>query len=221
MPRPTRAATRTTCATCGNVHVKCSGHRKTNKGPCGMNPADGAEVCRMHGGGAPQVKAAAARRVHDEKVKRALATYGIPVDDGDPEELLLEEVRRTAGHVLWVGSKIAELDEEALIWGQKQATHQEGTTVEGYVNVDTTVDAAGLHAWLDVYMKERAHLVKACKTAIDAGIKQRMVEAAELAGERHGEYLQALLGPLNLRPDQLSLVVASAPQHLHLLKGIA
>lgn len=41
---------------------KCSAHNKQTGDPCGNWAIKGGTVCRYHGGSAPQVKAAAARR---------------------------------------------------------------------------------------------------------------------------------------------------------------
>ena len=49
---------------------KCKA-RRTDGEPCGRFPTRGADVCRSHGGGAPQVRAAAAERVLDEQASSA------------------------------------------------------------------------------------------------------------------------------------------------------
>jgi hypothetical protein len=54
------------------MKIKCTATSKTTGGPCGNYPADGAKVCRSHGGRAPQVKAAAARRVVEQQVTATL-----------------------------------------------------------------------------------------------------------------------------------------------------
>lgn len=43
--------------------------------PCGAYAIRGGTVCRMHGGAAPQVKAAAARRLFDERLARHAARW--------------------------------------------------------------------------------------------------------------------------------------------------
>jgi hypothetical protein len=47
----------------GPLPKKCVATSKHNGNPCKNPPIEGGTVCRMHGGGAPQVKAAAARRL--------------------------------------------------------------------------------------------------------------------------------------------------------------
>src|ERR1019366_6036611 len=55
------------CSACGETHDMCLAHRKSDGKPCGGQPRNGSDVCRMHGGGAPRGKTAAAERVrrHD------------------------------------------------------------------------------------------------------------------------------------------------------------
>ena len=51
----------------------CTGHNARTGAPCKLPPIAGADVCVAHGGKAPQVKAAAARRVQEAEARR-LAT---------------------------------------------------------------------------------------------------------------------------------------------------
>lgn len=62
------------------------GRMTRQKKPCTNSPVVGAEVCRMHGGAAPQVKRKAAERVaqqeFDKEMSRALARLDVaPVDN--------------------------------------------------------------------------------------------------------------------------------------------
>lgn len=183
-----------------------------------MNPADGANVCRMHGGAAPRARANAAKRVQERKVLAAVATYGLPVDI-DPGTALLEEVSRTAGHVRWLHGIVQELDPSALTWGDKQKSHVEGLGPEGPVDQTTEVQSAGVNIWLELYLKERDHLRKVATDALKAGIAERQVQLAEQAGERAGQWLQACLAPLNLSEGQMRAVMGTATSNLHLLQG--
>lgn len=146
-----------------------------------------------------------------------MATYGLPVDI-DPGAALLEEVTRTAGHVRWLASIVADLDPELLVWGDKQEQHQEGTTAEGPVNVTTRVQAAGVSVWLDLYLRERDHLRRVCSDALKAGVRERQIQLAEQAGERAGTWLRATLATLELDDDVMRRVMAEGVRHLHLLE---
>ena len=90
---------------------KCKATAKGTGQRCQAWAMAGSEVCRVHGGRAPQVKAAAARRLAEQAAQQAVRTLGLPVDIS-PTEALLEEVRWTAGHVAWLRSRVQELAEE-------------------------------------------------------------------------------------------------------------
>lgn len=84
MPDPNRPP----CARCGQVHPKCAGHKRGGA-PCGRWPIAGGEVCPTHGGSAPQVKAAAARRLAQAKAAASLADVEV-VPIGDPLDALAQ-----------------------------------------------------------------------------------------------------------------------------------
>lgn len=74
------------CDRCGLTHdAGCTGHVDLEDGsirPCRRPPIRGGSVCRSHGGAAPQVKAAAQRRLAAEEARRSLAEVGVsPIDD--------------------------------------------------------------------------------------------------------------------------------------------
>jgi len=95
-------------------------------------------------------------------------------------------VHRTAGHVAWLAAKVAELQEDELAWGlveehEKAATQSPGTD---------TKQAARPNVWLDLYQRERAHLVRVSKAALDAGVNERLVALAEQQGTMLGEIIR-------------------------------
>lgn len=96
-----------------------------------------------------------------EKIKQGV--YGDPMQI-DPDQALLMEVHRTAGHVEWLRQRIQEIGE-----------------VKGDAVLMQYTDAFGMGAsvWVDMYQKERQHLVRVAKAAIDAGVAVRQVEIAE------------------------------------------
>src|SRR5690554_3777404 len=82
----------------GNRVLRC--HATNSKGERCWKPAlRGMEVCTTHGGRAPQVKAAAERRLAAMEAERELEQvakrFGLATDVS-PAVALLEEVRRTA-----------------------------------------------------------------------------------------------------------------------------
>lgn len=80
---------------------KCTA--STSRGRCKRWPTRGATVCRTHGAGAPQVRAAAAGRVLDATVRATLTRLDAPPVD-DP----LTELSKLAGQVLSWRDALAE-----------------------------------------------------------------------------------------------------------------
>lgn len=114
------------------------------------------------------------KRANDEKAHRAVVTFGLPREI-DPHGALLEELHRTAGHVAWLSSFIAEMDEDEL----KQR--------------DMTGKFEKPAIWVELYQAERAHYAKVAKAAIDAGIEERRVKMAEGQGELLGQVIRNVL----------------------------
>lgn len=89
--------------------MECQAHSKTTGTKCGNKAIKGGSVCRFHGGAAPQVKAAAARRYEDQlrllrdtAFERLMENIGTPGRITDPK-LMFEIVER--------GTKLIELIE--------------------------------------------------------------------------------------------------------------
>lgn len=79
----------TTCpkAGCQGGHVagKCTGHASDSSGrPCKNWPVHGTRVCKFHGAGAPQVRAAAQMRILESADAVAAALVKIALDDDQP-----------------------------------------------------------------------------------------------------------------------------------------
>lgn len=65
--------------------MQCTAHSSQTGKPCKSKAVKGATVCRMHGGSAPQVKAAAKRRLLEAADPAAAALVKIALDeDMDP-----------------------------------------------------------------------------------------------------------------------------------------
>lgn len=98
---------RPVCEECGQVHERCIRHNREGQ-PCNRYPVRGTTVCAApsHGGLLPRVKAAAARNVAEEKIRRSIAGTGAaPVDDP------YAELARLAGQVVhWKDTLAAIVD---------------------------------------------------------------------------------------------------------------
>jgi hypothetical protein len=178
----------TPCERCGQTHPGCTGHTKNGPRagqPC-ARPCKPGETCNSHGGAAPQVARARARREQEAEAARQVATLGLAVDI-TPTDALLQEVQWTAGHVHWLRSKVQELDEQELVWGMTAESEKDsdknGRETSSKMSAKPSI-------WYDLYAKERAHLVVVCTAALKAGVEERRVRLAE----QQGDLVAAVIG---------------------------
>lgn len=164
------------------------GATKRDGTPCKLPAGHGTPSkfgrCKLHGGATPShVK-------HAKKLEASAAaqTFGLP-REVDPEVALLEEIHRTAGHVAWLGQKVASLDEGEVV---------------------STI-------WHEIYAQERGHLARVAKSAIDAGLAERRVRVAEEQGRLLAGAIQGILTDLQLSPLQQDMARIVVGRHLRAL----
>jgi hypothetical protein len=172
-------------ATAPHDRPRCVGTSKQTGERCGLAPARGATVCKWHGAGAPQVRAAAERRLAHEAAERAVATLGLRRDIG-PEEALLEELQWTAGHVAWLRQRVQDLDPEALVWG---VTEEKDVGSGERPGLDVT-QSAQPSIWWELYRQERKHLLAVIHEANTARIDERRIRLAEQQGSLVAEVIR-------------------------------
>jgi hypothetical protein len=130
-------------------------------------------------------------------------TYGDPLDV-DPGIELLNEVKRTAGHVAWLRNKIEYADPEALAsnyWTYKRSTESSISRTE--LEHDPEAQKRQyIGVWMELYQRERMHLVRACQIAIQCGIEDRKVRIVERQAEHIGRVIYGLLEDVGLDPTQ-------------------
>ncbi|MFC8732164.1 hypothetical protein ACFT5B_06880 [Luteimicrobium sp. NPDC057192] len=164
----------------------------------------------MHGAASPRARDAAQRRLAEQEAARQVATLGLPVDI-TPTDALLQEVQWTAGHVQWLRGKVAELEEQDLVWGQtkvKEGGDDRGTTEEAKPSI-----------WYVLYEAERKHLVTVCTAALKAGVEERRVRLAEQQGDLVALAITRILAALDLTPDQQARVPEVVPRELRVIAG--
>lgn len=232
------------CASCGQQHWLCSGHvRLFDNGdfhtgkvigirPCVKWPMHGQSVCPTHGGkgrnrvaGERQWQKERKMGAEMERAERAVKTFGLPITIS-PQQALLDEIARTAGHVEWLGGMIGDLSVEDAIWGRIVEEHTEGTgemaTAESQaIDLTKTVKGARPAIWVELYQKERAHLVHVAKVAIQCGLAERQVKLAEEQGHMIANVLrQVLEAPeLELTVVQVTTARAMASKVLRSMSG--
>jgi hypothetical protein len=174
--------------------IRCTGTTKETGERCRLSRPPTGTVCYRHGGLAPQVRKATRIRESDRKARAMVETYGLPIEIS-PEQAILAEVHRTAGHVAWLEQQVRELSPDELVY--------RGSTEE-----------AVPHAYLRLYQHERAHLAKVCADAIRIGIEARQVRLAEEQGAMVAKAMRAILADLHLTAAQKALVATVVPKHL-------
>jgi len=165
--------------------------------------------------------------------------YRIEMPDVTPEEVLLEEVQRSSAIVRWLEEMIDQwrmepedvnAEWERLNAGRDAVRHDGpaagtdeplgfvakseqtglpklGTVV--YFDKGGTVAPTEVAAWIKIYQDERMMAVKAAKTAIDAGIAERLVRIAEREVDVMVAVLRATLEELGVPvTPQVGVVVA-------------
>lgn len=109
--------------------------------------------------------------------------------DINPYIALLEEVRRSAGHVQWLNWKVE--------------------------SAPTDDDLLNTHVgWLKLYIKEREHLVKVCETAVRLGLEERVVRMEERKAELMARAFIAALEELGLPAEYMERAPAALRRQL-------
>lgn len=152
--------------------------------------------CSFHGGNTPTLRTSAARYMGGEIIERMTNAYGLggPVEIS-PQEALLQEVRRSAGHVGFLQDRLNMFDLEL---GKKP------------------LDEAKKEL-LELYQKERLMLAKIAKAAVDAGIAQERVQLEREKGVKLVEVLREVFEGLGLTLDQQRLLPVLVPAALRKL----
>jgi hypothetical protein len=196
---------------------RCTAKSKRTGKRCQLPPCTGLDKCAAHCGLSKAArKARAEAYLADQAARKAVVTYGLPRDIS-PTDALLEEVRYTAGHVAWLRDQVRELEAGDLTWGVTEEVTKGATEFAG---IDVTSSAA-VNVWLELYYRERKHLVDVCKAAISVGIEERRVRLAEAQGQVVAEVIRRILARLSLSPEQGKLVPLVVPEELRRVASAA
>jgi len=187
--------------------------------PCKAYAVKGSDKCFHHGNGTRASFNANMTRQTIAGTTYLQQTFGGPREVG-PDEALLEEVHRTAGHVAWLQEKLFQSDPLKFaeeIWYYRQKVDSRA------VFTANQAEAAGVAyagVWVDLYQKERMHLVKVCEAALRAGVEERRVRVAERQADQIGLAISQMLHELGHDPGDMK-VRAVAFRALQLASGEA
>jgi hypothetical protein len=127
--------------------------------------------------------------------KPDVPAYG-PPREVEPDQALLEEVWRAAGHVKWMGDRIAN-------WDLDPAEPLEP---------DQAV-------WLQQYQSERDRLVRTAKMVVDLGLAEKQIQLANKQAELVASALEAIFLGLELTAEQRRRIPDVVPTVLGELVG--
>lgn len=176
---------------------RCTATAKSTGERCKQAALPGAKVCRFHGAGAPQVRAAAGRRhaqaLAERDAAQAVALWGGRTEV-HPAEALLELVQTKAAEVLYWKLRVAELQEDELAWGRTK--REFGTGPMG--PVDTEVREAKLHAALETLHKVEKQLAEFSAMSLKAGVEERSIALAEYQADKLLAVIRAVIADSRL-----------------------
>lgn len=194
--------------------MQCTAHRRDGD-QCGSHAVRGATVCRMHGGAAPAVKAAAAARVAEAKAAKVAARLAQPIST-DPAQALLDLVASAAGEVAYWRQRVDELqeqDEKRLTSGLTKVVEtktMDGTEIRRTV---ATTPAIEHRMWVDA----QDRLARYATAALRAGVEERRVRVAEDLGAHLAGLIRRILDRLDLLEWQEELATIAVPEELQAL----
>ena len=194
------------------MKTQCVATAKLSGQRCRRSPIAGSTVCRVHGGSAPNVKAAAARRAQEEEARRQLAALGEP-EQVDPAEALLHLISWKYGEVKWLRQRVQDLPADELTWGIAQT--DVGVGPEG--PIDKVTEKASPSVWWALLRQAEDQLANYAERALRAGLEERRVRMAEQQGNMVHAVMMAIFDRLDLTPSQWETVQMVAPQELRRL----
>lgn len=156
----------------------CTATAKGTGKRCQRDPVKGASVCHMHGGAAPQVQQAAARRqavdMIQEKGAEIDRQYGVGLH---PVQHLLHELYVAAGNAAVLGEEVTQWEPSG---DEGKPQHVSETSL-----------------WR-AYSEERDRHARLADVAIRAGIAERQVQLAERQAEEVAAVIRAILTDLGV-----------------------
>jgi hypothetical protein len=178
--------------------VRCKAISKSSRKQCQNWAIQGGEVCRIHGGGAPAVKAKAA-------VRAEVMSWGLGDATVDPGEVLLRLVTQSAARVERYASELEAMVTESPSLREALVAEQWAATEDGelYKRGEYIRGLAVLEA------QERDRLASFAAKAVAAGLAERTVRVAERQGQLMVEMVQAALREVDLSPEQVSAFKAA------------
>lgn len=148
---------------------ECVGHRQTDGAECHGLAVLGLDKCKRHSGVNTDKSPAHIAAI----IERDNPLAGQPMDI-TPAQALLWRVRVLAGEVQRLDERIAQLEQDELVYGVTAETEEHGDdTVTSKVTRGPRINA-----WLILRSERERMLNVACEAALRAGVEQALVEIA-------------------------------------------
>ena len=179
------------------ARAKSTGHR------CQRSPIQGATVCYVHGGMAPQVRAAAARRVEAARVA------------DDVRNVLAFEALAGVDDPLDALSRLAS---EALAMKEQLAARV--NTLKSIRYAASGSGTEQLRAEVALYERAMDRAARFLDLLAKSGWEERRVRLSEQQGALVAGVIRAVLGRLMLTSEQQALVPLVVPEELRRLGSI-
>jgi hypothetical protein len=178
--------------------------KRTNGEPCRAYPIHGADVCRTHGGSAPQVKAAAKRRLAEEAARIEAAKY-IPnlADVGQLEDPLGELLRVAAQMVAFkdaLAERVSQMSAEDWRYESSQRLEQ-------------------VRAEVSLLQSAMRDVAKIIESMAKLDLEARRTRLAERHADALVGFIRGVLGDLDLTAEQWAVANAVVPARLAELDG--
>jgi hypothetical protein len=181
--------------------ARCRANSKRSGVRCKRYPVPGVDVCKMHGGGAPQVKAAAARRVVEGEALKAVSALGKWGPVTDPLSALAD----AAGEVTAVKDFLRGLVDDIVM---RQADP---------LRVPDDKGAEQMRAEFTAYMAMLNTTVGTLATIAKLNIDERMARIDEARAEMIREALRRAFAEAGLAGEQQTKGLAAFGRHLRIV----
>jgi hypothetical protein len=189
---------------------KCSKLRQRDRQPCQAPAMRGSDplACRKHIGKSLDV-VRSQRAVVDE-----VRSWGLGDTTTDPGELLLRLVTQSSTRA---EAYARELERVVAEKGDLKKALTGDSWTSGGEGSEPVKTGEYIRALTQLEANERDRAANFATKAIAAGLAERQVRLAERQGELIASVIKAVLGDLNLSPEQQALVGEIVPKHLRLV----
>jgi hypothetical protein len=178
--------------------IRCRRTSSQTGQPCKNWAIKGAEVCRFHGGSAPQVKAKAKERLAERAIAKTLGRLDItPVDNP-----------LTA---------LAELAGEILAW--KQLAAERVALLESLARENLLIGNEDVRAEVQVFERAMDRAVTVLATIARLNIDERLAKISEQQAALVREALNRALADAGVPREQQRETVTHLARHLRVVAG--